>query len=73
MLNSFYQYSVWIFLLVGFGLGLLLSLVLKYRTVDGFLHIDTRNPDKDKYNFIVLTPLDDLQNKKFILVQVKKR
>ena len=65
--------NYWIlFYLLGFVFGLILATVFFFRHIDAIMHIDTRNPEKDKYNLIVLAPIESLQNKKFMLVQIKK-
>ena len=65
--------NYWIlFYLLGFAFGVILATVFFFRHVDAIMHIDTRNPEKDKYNLIILLPMEKMANKKFMLVQVKK-
>lgn len=62
--------------LVGVGIGVLISLIvhaiLEYRkTVDGLLIIDVTDPEKDRYKFCI-DNLDDLENKKTLILSVKR-
>lgn len=38
---------------------------------DAILKIDTSDPEKDHYNFMILTPIDDIQKKPYLYVEVK--
>ena len=38
---------------------------------DGILGIDTRDPNKDFYDFVILTPTGTLQKKKYLKIEVK--
>ena len=61
--------SIFIGLLTGaFG-----SAILIFRKVDALLGVDTSDPEKDKYKFVVLCPLEDLRKKKYLIVEVKQR
>ena len=65
--------NYWIlFYIVGFVFGVLAATVFFFRRINAIMHIDTRNPEKDKFNLIVLDPIDNLEKKKFMLVQIKK-
>lgn len=63
-----------IFFSVIFGLisGILGTVYILFRNVDALLGVDTSDPEKDKYNFVILCPLDYLQKKKYLIVEVKK-
>lgn len=52
----------------GFFIG---WLVRKKPKVDGLLGVDTRDPDKDFYDFVFLIPTDDIQKKKYLNIEVK--
>lgn len=61
---------------IGVGVGIVISLivqtVLEYRkTVDGLLIIDVTDPEKDRYKFCI-DDLDNLENKKTLILHVKK-
>lgn len=58
--------------LMSFVFGMILAKLLWMNKFDCVLHIDTHNPDTDKYKFIVLCPLDDLSNKSYMYVKVIK-
>ena len=65
--------NYWIlFYLLGFAFGIILATVFFFRRINAIMHIDTRNPEKDKFNLIILDPIDNLEKKKFMLVQIKK-
>lgn len=40
---------------------------------DGLLNIDTRDPDKDYYDFVFLIPTGDIPKKKFLKIEVKTK
>lgn len=54
--------------IVGYLVGLL---VHKHPKVDGILGIDKRDPNKDYYDFVFLTPTDDIPKKKYMTIEVK--
>lgn len=61
---------------IGVGVGIVISLIvqtiLEYRkTVDGLLIIDVTDPEKDRYKFCI-DNLDDLENKKTLILSVKR-
>ena len=65
--------NYWIlFFVTGLFFGAVLATVFFFRKVNAIMHIDTRDPEKDKFNLIVLDPIDNLEKKKFMLVQIKK-
>ena len=43
------------------------------RKPDGLLNVDTRDPDKDFYDFVFLIPTGDIQKKKFLTIEVKTK
>ena len=52
------------------------ALVLKKyddRKPDGLLNVDTRDPDKDYYDFVFLIPTGDIPKKKFLTIEVKTK
>ena len=57
---------------LGLILGILGTLIFIFRTknVSAILGVNTSNPEKDKYNFVVLCPLDDIPKKKYMIVKV---
>ena len=40
---------------------------------DGLLNVDTRDPDKDYYDFVYLIPTDEIPKKKFLKIEVKTK
>lgn len=40
---------------------------------DGLLNVDTRDPDKDYYDFVFLIPTDEIPKKKFLKIEVKTK
>lgn len=40
---------------------------------DGLLNVDTRDPDKDYYDFVFLIPTDDIPKKKYLKIEVKTK
>lgn len=59
-----------LFFIIGILIGIILSLIFAFGHMDGVLHVDTTNPLKDLYRFVVLCPMEDLKNKHYILVQI---
>ena len=37
---------------------------------DGLLNVDTRDPLKDYYDFVFITPTDDIKKKKILKIEV---
>lgn len=58
-------------ILAVFVLFYLIYLCIKFSKKDGSLVIDTTDPDKDLYQIKLETPLDELPNKKTILLKVE--
>lgn len=56
----------------GMIIGILGILVFIFKRVDAILAVNKSNPEKDKYNFIILCPLDDITKKKYMVVQIKE-
>ena len=40
---------------------------------DGILGVDTRDPDKDYYDFVFLIPTGDIPKKKYLKIEVKTK
>ena len=51
------------------------TLLLRWidRKPDGLLNVDTRDPDKDFYDFVFLIPTGDSPKKKFLKIEVKTK
>lgn len=51
------------------------TILKKYdnRKPDGLLNVDTRDPDKDYYDFVFLIPTGDIPKKKFLTIEVKTK
>ena len=52
---------------------LLARLKLDLKKPDGLLNVDTRDPDKDYYDFVFLIPTGDIPKKKFLTIEVKTK
>lgn len=54
---------------------LIVALIRKIdsREPDGLLNVDTRDPDKDYYDFIFLIPTGDIPKKKYLKIEVKTK
>lgn len=60
-----------VFIVFQFLMILVLSFFLfKKNKADGLLNIDTTDPEKDYYDFVVLTPTDDIPKKKYLRIEV---
>ena len=40
---------------------------------DGLLNVDTRDPDKDYYDFVFLIPTGEIPKKKYLKIEVKTK
>lgn len=54
-------------------LGTLLIFKIDRGKPDGLLNVDTRDPDKDYYDFVFLIPTGDIPKKKFLKIEVKTK
>lgn len=54
-------------------LGTLLIFKIDRSKPDGLLNVDTRDPDKDYYDFVFLIPTGDIPKKKFLKIEVKTK
>lgn len=54
-------------------LGAVLGVSAVKYTGDGVLHIDTSDPVTDKWSFDATSPLNEIQEKKTVVFQVKKK
>ena len=57
---------------IGLAVGIVGTALIIFRNPDALLGINMSDPEKDKYNFVVLCPLDELHKKKYLIVEVKK-
>lgn len=48
-------------------------LLRRKKKPDGLLNVDTRDPDKDYYDFVFLIPTGDIPKKKFLTIEVKTK
>ena len=60
-------------LIVCLILGTLLIFKIDRDKPDGLLNVDTRDPDKDYYDFVFLIPTGDIPKKKFLKIEVKTK
>lgn len=44
-----------------------------FKKPDGLLNVDTRDPDKDFYDFVFLIPTVDIPKRKFLKIEVKTK
>lgn len=54
-------------------LGACLHITAKSYTGDGVLHVDTTNMYKDKYSLDFVTPLEDVGEKRSVVLKVEKK
>lgn len=66
------NFSTVIFLLIGMLLGTIGYSILIFRKVDALMGVDLSDPEKDKYNLVVLCPLEDLRRKRYMIVEIKQ-
>lgn len=65
--------AILIILVLVFILGLILLKKIDRSEPDGLLNVDTRDPDKDYYDFVFLIPTDDIPKKKYLKIEVKTK
>lgn len=68
---AYTQFLIFTSVAIGILVGIVGTVIITYRNVDGILHIDASNPEKDKYNFIILCPLEELHKRKYLIVEIK--
>ena len=64
--------SFFLLFILTFGLGMLVARLLWLTKYDAVMQISTKNPEVDKYQLVILCPLDDLIKKEHLLVKVQK-
>lgn len=64
-----------ILLILALILDVILIVILKLglKKPDGLLNVDTRDPEKDYYDFVFLIPTDEIPKKKFLTIEVKTK
>ena len=67
------QFIILSSIIIGMIIGTIGTSIIIFRSPDALLGIDTTRPDKDRYNFVILCPLDELNKKKYLVVEIKKR
>lgn len=65
--------AIFIILVLIFILGLVLLRKVDNSEPDGLLNVDTRDPDKDFYDFVFLIPTGDIPKKKYLKIEVKTK
>ena len=55
----------------GMLIGVLGTIAIIFRKVDMLMAVNTNNPEKDMYRFVVLCPLDEIPKRKYLIVEVK--
>lgn len=58
-------------ILVGLILGIIVERLFIFAKVDAIMHVRQGDPETDRFNLIVLCPLDDIPKKKRMIVEVK--
>lgn len=56
--------------LIGLGIGCTIK-IRDSKKIDGILGIDKRGEEKDYYDFVILTPINELDQKRYLKVEVK--
>lgn len=52
---------------------LFLLIRTRFTKPHGLLNVDTRDPEKDYYDFVFLIPTGDIPKKKFLKIEVKTK
>lgn len=66
--------SNWIIFLsvaVGLLVGIASTTFIIFKNVDAILGVNSADPEKDEYKFVVLCPLEELHKRKYLVVEVK--
>jgi len=58
-------------ILIGLILGIIAERLFIFAKVDAIMHVRQGDPETDRFNLIVLCPLDDISKKKHMIVEVK--
>lgn len=66
------HYVMFFSIAVGLLVGIIGTTMLIFKNIDAVLGINTADPEKDRYNFVILCPLEELHKKKYLIVQVKE-
>ena len=69
---NYIQYVIFSSVVLGLLVGVIGSMIITYRKVDAIMHIDISNPEKDKYNLMILCPIEELHKRKYLIVEVKE-
>ena len=64
---------IFLAMVVGSFVGALVLKKYDDRKPDGLLNVDTRDPDKDYYDFVFLIPTDDIPKRKYLTIEVKTK
>lgn len=57
-----------------FVIGIFVGRFVKTKPkVDGILGVDTRDQDRDYYDFVILTPTEEIPKKRYLTVEVKNK
>ena len=60
--------------LFAYGIGFAVSMILNViKKPDGLLGIDTRDPEKDFYDFVFLIPTGDVEKKRYLKIEVQRK
>lgn len=57
-------------LVIGFIIGIIFK---RKNKVDGLLNVDTRDEEKDYYDFVFLIPTGDIPKRKYLTIEVKTK
>lgn len=69
---NYIQYIAFLSVVIGLLVGVIGTIFITYRKVDAIMHIDISDPEKDKYNLMILCPLEELHKRKYLIVEVKE-
>lgn len=68
---DYIHFVIFVSVTLGFIVGIFGTLIITYRSIDAILNVDISDPEKDRYNFMILCPLEDLHKKRYLIVEVK--
>lgn len=57
---------------IGLFTGIIGTTVLIFKNIDAVLGVNLNDPEKDRYNFVILCPIEELRKKKYLIVKVKQ-
>lgn len=73
-MDSIHEWIIWfIAFFLGYFCCWLAGRFLGTKRTDGLLNVDTRDPEKDFYDFVFLIPTGDIPKRKYLNIEVKTK